>query len=69
MKKLIGVAVAVAIMVLSGVAHAQCDLYLDFDVIVPGKSIDDGFFTSSFTSDVLFLDICTTPSGFYDRLF
>ncbi len=63
MKKLIGAAVAVAMLVFSGAAHAQCDLYLGFDVFISGRSIDDGFFTSSFTSDVLFLDICTTPSG------
>ncbi len=64
MKKLIGVAVAVTVLVFSGGAHAQCDLYLGFDVIISGKSIDDGLITSSFTSNVLFLDICTTPSGF-----
>jgi hypothetical protein len=63
MKKMIAVAIAMAVAVFSGIAYGQCELALGFDVILLGKAIDDGYILSTFTSDVLYFDICTAPSG------
>jgi hypothetical protein len=41
----------------------QCDLAVGFDVTMSGKHIDDGYYSSNFTTGTLFFDICTTAQG------
>jgi len=41
----------------------QCYLAVGFDVTLSGKHIDDGYYTSNFTTDVLYFDICLTAQG------
>jgi len=41
----------------------QCYLAVGFDVTISGKLIEDGYYTSNFTTGVLYFDICLTAQG------
>ncbi len=41
----------------------QCDLAVGLDVTISGKTIEDGYYASNFTTGVIFLDLCVSASG------
>jgi C1A family cysteine protease len=41
----------------------QCDLAVGFDVTISGKVIEDGYYSSNFTTGIMYFDICTSASG------
>ena len=64
MKKMMGAGIMLAVMMFSGFAYAaQCDLAVGFNVTVTGKVIEDGYYSSSFTTGIVYFDICTSASG------
>ena len=63
MKKMMGVGIMLAVMMFSGIAYAQCDLAVGFNVTISGKVIEDGYYASNFTTGIVYFDICTSPSG------
>ena len=63
MKKMMGVGIMLAVMMFSGIAYAQCELAVGFNVTISGKVIEDGYYASNFTTGIVYFDICTTPAG------
>jgi C1A family cysteine protease len=41
----------------------QCDLAVGFDVTISGKVIEDGYYSSNFTTGIMYFDICTSAAG------
>jgi hypothetical protein len=47
----------------SPIPAPQCDMAIGFNVTLSGKSIEDGYSSSSFTKGPVYFDICTTVQG------
>ena len=63
MKKMMGVGILLTVIMFSGIAYAQCELAVGFNVTISGKVVEDGYYSANFTTGIMYFDICTSPSG------